>query len=450
MKKLFGTDGVRGIANTEPMTAETVLKIGRAAAYIFKKDNTRRHRIIIGKDTRVSGYMIESALVSGICSMGVDVVQVGPLPTPGIAFITRSLRADAGIVISASHNPYEDNGIKLFSSDGYKLPESIERKIEELIATGEIDSIRPTATDIGKAYRDKDAIGRYVEFIKNSFPKGLTLDGISVVLDCANGAGYKIAPKVLTELGADVKILNDAPNGTNINLDCGAIHTDVIRKAVIGHKVDVGISLDGDADRVIFADENGNEVDGDLILAICALDMKRNKALQDNAFVTTVMNNMGLDIAMEKAGIKLYKANVGDRYVIAEMEKRNLNLGGEQSGHIIFKDYTTTGDGMITALQVLRIMKTKKMTLSALCSCMQKLPQILMNIKVKSKKPFESVPDIKKEMETTTKELGNKGRLLLRYSGTQNIARIMLEGEDIESINTMAERLAVLIKTNLG
>lgn len=449
MKKLFGTDGVRGTANTEPMTSETALKLGRAAAYVFKKDN-RRHQIVIGKDTRLSGYMLENALVSGICSMGVDVILVGPLPTPGIAFITRSLRADAGVVISASHNTYEDNGIKFFSNQGVKLPVSLEKKMEELIFTGEIDHIRPTATDVGKAYRDDDANGRYVEFVKNSFPKGLTLDGMRVALDCANGAAYKVAPKILRELGAEVIVYNDHPDGTNINKNCGSLHPEVIRKAVIDHKVDVGISLDGDADRVILADDQAKEVDGDYILAICALDMIKQNRLKDNAIVGTVMSNMGLDLALQKAGGKIYKSDVGDRYVIEEMMKRDVFLGGEQSGHILFREYTTTGDGMITALQVLNIMKRTGKPLSHLAKCMEKMPQVLLNVRVKAKTPFEDIEDIKNEITRIHRKLDGKGRLLLRYSGTENIARIMIEGPDIDTINDLAENLAVIIKKKLG
>ncbi|HRZ87770.1 MAG TPA: phosphoglucosamine mutase, partial [bacterium] len=443
-------DGVRGTANTEPMTAEIALKLGRAAAFVFKTDDKRRHRIVIGKDTRLSGYMLESALVSGICSMGVDVILVGPLPTPGIAFITRSLRADAGVVISASHNTYEDNGIKFFSNEGFKLPASLERRMEEMIASGEIDHIRPTATDVGKAFRDDDAIGRYVEFIKNSFPKGMTLDGIRIALDCANGAAYKVAPKVLRELGAEVIVYNDHPDGTNINCGCGSLHPQVIRKAVIDHRVDVGISLDGDADRVILADNEAQEVDGDHILAICAIDMIRQKKLKDNAIVATIMSNMGLDLAIQKAGGAIYKADVGDRYVIEEMIKRDLYIGGEQSGHCIFREYTTTGDGMITALQVLQIMKRTGKPLSQLAKCMETMPQVLLNVRVKTKQPFDEIDDIKTEMTRIHRKLDGKGRLLLRYSGTENIARVMIEGPDIDTINGLAESMAVVIRNKLA
>ena len=449
MTKLFGTDGVRGMANTEPLTVETTLKIGRAAGYVFKK-NHRRHRIVIGKDTRLSGYMLESALTSGICSMGVDVILVGPLPTPGIAFITRSLRADAGVMLSASHNTYEDNGIKFFSHDGYKLPESMEKRIEDLIFSGELDNIRPTATKVGKAFRDDDAIGRYVEFIKNSFPKGMTLDGYRVVLDCSNGAAYKVAPKVLRELGADVIVYNDRPDGTNINKDCGSTHPQVIRKAVIDHKADIGISLDGDADRVILADNDAREVDGDQILAICALDLLKQDRLKDKTLVATVMSNMGLEIALTKAGGKVVRVPVGDRFVLEEMLKSDLNLGGEQSGHVIFRDYTTTGDGLITAVQVLCIMRKMGKTLAQLSKCMERYPQILVNVRVKQKVPLETIPEVQHKINHISQELGCEGRLLTRYSGTENIARVMIEGTDQDVIGGMANDLASLIERKLG
>ncbi len=449
MKHLFGTDGVRGTANTEPLTVETTLKIGRAAGHVFKK-NHRRHRIVIGKDTRLSGYMLESALTSGICSMGVDVILVGPLPTPGIAFITRSLRADAGVMLSASHNSYEDNGIKFFSHDGYKLPEAMEKRIEDLIFSGELDSIRPTATDVGKAYRDDDAVGRYVEFIKNSFPKGMTLDGYRIVLDCANGAAYKVAPKVLRELGAEVVVYNDRPDGTNINKTCGSTYPQVIRKAVIDHSADVGISLDGDADRVILADNEAREVDGDQILAICALDMLKEGRLKDNTVVATVMSNLGLEIALTKAGGKVLRAPVGDRYVLEQMLKSDLNFGGEQSGHVIFRDYTTTGDGLITAVQVLCIMRKTGKTLAQLSKCMERTPQVLVNVRVKQKVPFESIPEVQHEIKRISEKLGKAGRLLTRYSGTENIARVMIEGTDQDVIGGMASDLASLIEQKLG
>lgn len=448
-RKLFGTDGVRGLANTEPLTAETALKLGRAAAYIFKR-NERRHRIVIGKDTRLSGYMLENALVAGICSMGVDALLIGPLPTPGIAFITRSLRADAGVMLSASHNPYEDNGIKFFSNDGYKLPDKIEGEITQLITNGELDNIRPTATDIGKAYRIDDATGRYVEFVKNSFPKGMTLDGLKIVLDCAHGAGYKVGPCVLEELGAEVIIYNNKPSGTNINRDCGTLYPEVIRKGVIDHKADVGIALDGDGDRVIFADEEARVVDGDYIMAICGLDLLRQGVLKHNTLVATVMSNWGLEKCFREAGGTLIRSKVGDRYVIEEMVKRDSNLGGEQSGHIIFKDYTSTGDGLITALQLLRIMRASGKSLSKLCKIMEKAPQVLINVRVKVKRPFTEIPEIQRAIQDAEKKLGHTGRVLVRYSGTEPIARVMLEGQDQDLIDNLAMSLSETVKTILS
>ncbi len=449
MKRLFGTDGVRGIANTEPMTVETAIKLGRAAAHLFKHDE-RRHRIVIGKDTRLSGYMLENALVAGICSMGVDALLIGPLPTPAIAFITRSLRADAGVVLSASHNPYMDNGIKFFSKDGYKLLDKLERQMENYILTGELDSIRPTADDVGKAYRIDDAIGRYIEFIKNSFPKGMTLDGMKIVLDVANGAAYKVAPRIFRELGAEVIVYNDEPNGMNINDKCGSLYPEVIRKGVIDHRADVGISLDGDGDRCIMADDDAKVVDGDYIMALCAIDFNEKGKLNKNTIVATKMSNFGLFQAMEKAGIKVVLSKVGDRYVLDEMLKEKLNVGGEQSGHIIFSDYTTTGDGLITALQVLRIMKETGKKLSRLSRVMTKYPQILLNVDVKKKPPLEKIPEVKTTIERAEKKLGKNGRIFVRYSGTEFTARVMVEGQDDTEIKRIAKSVADTIKRKIG
>lgn len=449
VKRLFGTDGVRGVANTEPLTAEMALKLGRAVAHVFKRDE-RRHRIVIGKDTRLSGYMLENALVAGICSMGVDVLLIGPLPTPGIAFITLSLRADAGVMLSASHNTYEDNGIKFFSSDGYKLPDKLEREMERLIFNGELDHIRPTATDVGKAYRIDDATGRYVEFVKNSFPKGMTLDGMKIVLDCANGAAYKVGPWVLRELGAEVIVYNEQPDGTNINEVCGTLYPEVIRKGVIDHRADVGIALDGDGDRVIFADEEARVVDGDFIMAICGVDLLRGGQLKNNKLVATVMSNWGLEKLIQGQGGRLIRASVGDRYVIEKMIEDDAILGGEQSGHIIFRDYTTTGDGLITALQLLRIMRITGKPLSKLCKVMEKVPQVLINVKVKEKRSFEDIPEARAVITAAQERLGNRGRVLVRYSGTEPIARVMVEGSDQDEIDRLAMGISEVIKKHLG
>jgi phosphoglucosamine mutase len=449
MRKLFGTDGVRGVANQDPMTSEMAMRIGRAAAHIFR-DSSRRHRVVIGKDTRLSGYMIESALTSGLCSMGIDVLLVGPVPTPGIAFLTRSLRADAGVVISASHNPYEDNGIKFFGRDGFKLPDALEAKMEELIFSGAIDAIRPTASEIGKAVRIDDAIGRYNEFVKSSIPRGMDLTGLRVVVDSANGAAYKIGPRVLLELGADVISLYDQPNGMNINQGCGSLHPEVISRAVIANRAHIGIAYDGDADRVILCDENGKIVDGDAVMAICALHMIRQNRLKHNTLVATVMSNLGLELALREAGGTLVRAAVGDRYVMERMLDGGYNLGGEQSGHLIFLDHNTTGDGLITALQIVSIMKQDGKPLSALAACMRTYPQVLVNVKVKEKRDLASLPEIAQRIAGIEKTLEGTGRLLIRYSGTELKLRIMIEGDDETEITRYADELAVLVRKYIG
>jgi len=449
MRKIFGTDGVRGVANQDPMTSEMALRIGRAAAHVFR-DSPRRHRIVIGKDTRLSGYMIESALTSGLCSMGMDVLLIGPVPTAGIAFLTRSLRADAGVVISASHNPYEDNGIKFFGKDGFKLPDDVEKKIEELIFSGAIDGIRPTASEIGKAFRIDDAIGRYNEFVKSSIPRGMDLSGLRIVVDSANGAAYKIGPRILTELGSDVLSLSNQPDGLNINQGCGSLYPEVISHAVPANNAHVGIAFDGDADRVILCDEMGKIIDGDTVMAICALRMMKDGRLKRNTLVATVMSNLGLEIAMQKAGGTLIRAAVGDRYVMEKMIEGGYNLGGEQSGHVIFLDHNTTGDGLISALQVLAIMKQANQPLSSLASCMKTYPQVLINVKVKERRDLSSIPDIAKRIVEIEKRINGSGRLLLRYSGTEPKVRVMIEGENQSEITELAEDLAGIIKEKLG
>jgi len=449
MEKLFGTDGIRGVANVEPMTCETALKLGRAAGHVFQRGD-RRHRILIGKDTRLSGYMIESALVAGICSMGVDALLVGPMPTPAVALITRSLRADAGVVISASHNPYEDNGIKFFSRNGFKLPDEIETQIENLISSGEIDHIRPTAHKVGKAFRIDDAVGRYIEFVKTSIPRGMTFDDLRVVADCANGAAYKVAPSVLTELGAEVIALNVKPDGTNINRNCGSVHIEQMCAEIGKQKAHVGMAFDGDADRVLLADEDGTCVDGDQIMAMCALDMIKEGRLAQNTLVATVMSNLGLDQAIKGAGGKVLKTAVGDRYVVEEMRQGQYNVGGEQSGHIVFLDYNTTGDGLITALQVLALMQKTGKSLKELASCMTRFPQSLVNISVKRKEPFEGIPRIKERVDAVRQKLGDEGRILVRYSGTEPLARVMVEGRDENEIAKLANSIAEVIGEELG
>ncbi|PLX84798.1 MAG: phosphoglucosamine mutase [Desulfuromonas sp.] len=448
-KKLFGTDGVRGVANVYPMTTEVAMQLGRAAAYVFKHQD-RRSRIVIGKDTRLSGYMIENALAAGICSMGVDVLLVGPLPTPGIAFITSSMRADAGVVISASHNPYQDNGIKFFARDGFKLPDAIELRLEELVDSDHIDSLRPTAEAVGKAFRVDDAAGRYIVYLKNSFPRSLDLTGLKVVLDCAHGAAYKVAPAVLEELGAEVICYGVSPNGKNINDGCGSMHPEVIAAAVREHGADLGIALDGDADRCIFVDGAGSEVDGDHIMAICGTHLLRQGGLPGETVVATVMSNMGLDIAIRRHGGKVVKTAVGDRYVVEEMRRGGYLLGGEQSGHMIFLNHNTTGDGVVTALQVLAIMQETGKPLAELAQVMTSLPQVLVNVRVRERRSVEEIPEIAARIDAVTGQLGDSGRVLIRYSGTEPLLRIMLEGEDQQEITAMANDIAHVVERCLG
>jgi phosphoglucosamine mutase len=455
-KKIFGTDGVRGVANVEPVTAETALQLGRAAAHVFTQLNPRtipegaRPKIVLGKDTRLSGYMLENALVAGITSLGVDVLIIGPLPTPGVAYITRSLRADAGIVLSASHNPYEDNGIKFFRHDGYKLDDQIEQQIEQLVFTGEIDSIRPTAGKIGRAARIDDALGRYVEFAKRSFPRGVSLEEMRVAVDVANGAAYKSTPCILRELGAEVIVAHNEPNGININAQCGSTHPQEIQRIVKETGAHVGITHDGDADRVLLCDEKGEIVDGDEILAIAAVDLLQAKQLRDNTLVATVMSNFGLDETIAAYGGKVVRTKVGDRYVIEEMVQRNLNLGGEQSGHIIFRDFTTTGDGIITALQILRTMHVGGKPLSKLKTCLKKYPQAQRNLKVKAKPPIEELREVVKLRDEVERELAGKGRVLLRYSGTEPKIRLLIEGRELDKIDKQANRIADAIQSAIG
>ncbi|HYY13663.1 MAG TPA: phosphoglucosamine mutase [Chthoniobacterales bacterium] len=456
VKKIFGTDGVRGIANVEPVTAETALKLGRAAAHVFTQLNPRtssegaRPKIVLGKDTRLSGYMLENALVAGITSLGVDVLLIGPLPTPGVAYITRSLRADAGIVLSASHNPYEDNGIKFFRHDGYKLDDQVEEQIEQLVFTGEIDNVRPTAGKIGRAARIDDALGRYVEFAKVSFPKKMSLEGMRVAVDVANGAAYKSTPCVLRELGAEVALAHQEPNGMNINDGCGSTHPEEIQRIVKMSGADVGITHDGDADRVLLCDEDGEIVDGDEILAIAALDLLDNGQLRDKTLIATVMSNFGLDETLGEHGGKVVRTKVGDRYVIEEMLARNLNLGGEQSGHIIFRDFTTTGDGIISALQILRIMHATGQPLSKLKTCLKKYPQAQRNLEVKVKPPIEQLSEVVRLRDEIERELAGKGRILLRYSGTEPKIRLLIEGREFDEIDKHANRIVEAIQSAIG
>jgi phosphoglucosamine mutase len=419
------------------------MQLGRAAAHLFKR-RAGRHQIVIGKDTRISGYMLESALTAGICSMGVDVLLVGPMPTPAIAFLTRSLRADAGVMISASHNPYQDNGIKFFSNDGFKLPDEMEARIEGLIVSNEITHLRPTADAIGKAYRINDAEGRYIEFVKRSLPKELDFQGMKVVVDCANGAAYKVAPTVLRELGAKVEVIGDKPDGMNINAGCGAVHPELLQKAV--HEQ----GADGDADRAIFVCEQGRVVDGDHIMAMLALDLHRQGQLAKQTVVGTVMSNFGLEQAMTKSGIALERTAVGDRYLLERMLAEGFNFGGEQSGHFIFLDHNTTGDGLISALQVLSLMKRTEKPLSELAQAMTAVPQVLFNVKVLKKPKLDTVPELQRAIAQSEQRLNGSGRVLVRYSGTESLLRVMVEGECDDEIREVANHLVDVVKTHLG
>jgi phosphoglucosamine mutase len=449
-RKLFGTDGVRGVANVEPMTTETAMKIGKGTALLFKGRRGHRAKIVIGKDTRLSGYMLENAIASGMCSAGVDVLLVGPLPTPGIAFITGSMRADAGVVISASHNPYPDNGIKIFSSDGFKLPDPLEARIESFIHSGEIDRVRPTAAQVGKAFRVDDARGRYIVFLKASFPRELNLEGLKIVVDCANGAGYKVAPLVLEELGAQVVPVGVTPNGENINAGCGSTQPELMCRTVLEERADLGLALDGDGDRVVFCDEKGRVVDGDQALSMVALDLDGRGCLNQRTVVATIMSNMGMEVALRDRGIRMIRTPVGDRYVVEEMRRGGFNLGGEQSGHVIFLDHTTTGDGMITALQVLSLLRRSDRPLSELAETMAKFPQVLRNVRVAAKVPLEEIPGLGKEIREAEDRLGEKGRVLVRYSGTEPLLRVMVEGEDGGVIADIAGRLEEMVRERIG
>ncbi|MBM4295150.1 MAG: phosphoglucosamine mutase [Deltaproteobacteria bacterium] len=448
-RKLFGTDGVRGMANVFPMTAEVALQLGRALAYVIKY-GPGRHRIVVGKDTRLSGYLLEYAIVAGICSMGVDAVLLGPIPTPGIAFITSSLRADAGVVISASHNPYQDNGIKFFSGNGFKLPDKLESQIEKLMTNPEVEEVRPTATEIGQAFRLDDARGRYISFLKSTFPKEMELDGLKIVVDCAHGATYRVAPEVFEELGAEVIPLGVRPNGKNINYKCGATHPQTMATLVKRHKADLGVAFDGDGDRVIMVDSDGREVDGDHIMAICARDMLQREKLRRKTVVGTVMSNLGLEVALKGMGARLLRAPVGDRYVVEAMLKGGYNLGGEQSGHVVFLDQTTTGDGILTALRLLAVILRENRPLAELARIMETYPQELINVRVKERKDLKTLAPARQAVQAAEKRLGDKGRLLVRYSGTEPVLRIMTEGEDAGKIKEVAQDLAQTLRTLLS
>lgn len=438
--KLFGTDGIRGVANTYPMTVEVAVQVGRAIASLVK-GTSRRHRIVIGKDTRQSCYMLENGLAAGISSMGVDVLQVGPLPTPGIAFITTSMRADAGVVISASHNPYQDNGIKIFSHDGFKLPDEFENRIARSVFSEDTASLCSQVKELGRAKRIDDAKGRYIVFLKHTFPKELTLDGTHIVIDCANGAAYQVAPHVFEELGATVTRLGVHPDGKNINRECGALYPEKMAAVVREKNADIGLAFDGDADRLIVCDERGKIVDGDHIMAICAQALLRRNELKRNTLVTTVMSNIGLEVAMKRMGGELVRSAVGDRYVVEMMRNGGYSFGGEQSGHLVFLEHITTGDGILAALQLLAIMQSSEKPLSELAKVMESFPQVLKNVRLERKFSLDEIPGFYDAVKYEESKLGKNGRILVRPSGTEPVIRVMIEGEDYPSISKVADGL---------
>ncbi len=445
-RRFFGTDGIRGEANAYPMTPEVALSVGMAVAAHFGSQG----RVLVGKDTRLSGYLLESALASGLCAMGADVYFVGPIPTPGIAYLARSMRADAGVVISASHNPFYDNGIKLFAADGYKLPDEVEQHLETLMEAGALEHLRARGKDVGRAWRIDDAAGRYITHLKQAFPNNSDLDGMRVIVDCAHGAAYKIAPTVLEELGADVTALGVDPDGININENAGALHPEVMAARVRELGADIGIALDGDADRAVFSDEAGNIVDGDAIIAMCARDLHQRDVLRGGAVVATVMSNLGLERSLAEVGIGLERTPVGDRYVVEAMRQGGYNLGGEQSGHLVFIDHSTTGDGMVAALQVLTIMRRTGTPLSRLAAVMTRLPQVMRSVAVARREPIDQLPNLVRVIKSVQDELRDRGRVLVRYSGTEAKIRVMVECEDESRASAYVEQISSTAVNELG
>ena len=448
-RRLFGTDGVRGTANQYPMTCEVALALGRAVAYQARR-GSHRHRIVIGKDTRLSGYMIEMAFASGVCSMGVDALLVGPMPTPGVAFLTQNMRADAGVVISASHNPYLDNGIKIFARDGFKLPDDKELELEQLMEDERVGKVRPTASAVGKAFRIDDAMGRYIVSLKQVVPSHVDLSGMRVVVDCAHGAAYKVAPTVLGELGAQVFAQGISPDGRNINRRCGALHPETLASAVLKHRADVGLALDGDADRLIVVDDRGEVVDGDALLAMGAQDLLAAGALRGKTVVATVMSNLALDRQLEAWGAKLVRTQVGDRYVVSHMREHRLVFGGEQSGHLVYLDHSTTGDGMLAGLKLLCSMRQSGEPLSQRRKVYSPFPQILVNIDVGHKAPIASLPAVTDRIARAEAKLGSQGRVMVRFSGTEKKVRVLVEGPRAGEIKQMADSIAAALREALG
>ncbi len=449
MGKLFGTDGIRGEANRYPMDAAMAFSVGQAVTYLLRKAG-HRTRVVIGKDTRISGYMLESSLEAGITSMGGNPYLVGVLPTPGIAFITQSMRADAGIVISASHNPYQDNGIKIFSGNGFKLSDEQEEVIENLILNGNLPEKVPPAKEMGRAKRIDDVQGRYIVFLKNTFPRELLMEGMKIVIDAANGATYKVAPATFTELGADVEVIHNNPNGININDNCGSQYTQGLQKRVVESGAAVGLAFDGDGDRLIAVDEKGRKITGDQVLIICGKMLKDRGKLKNDLLVSTVMSNLGLTVACKRYGFKHHASRVGDRYVLEDMQRLGAVIGGEESGHTIFLDHHTSGDGILTALQLIAGMIKEEKPLSEMAAMMDIYPQRLINVEVKSKPDITTVPQVEEAIRQVEEELGDQGRVLVRYSGTQNLCRVMVEGPSDDLTEKYCRQVAEEIKTALG
>lgn len=449
-RRLFGTDGIRGKANVPPMTPELVVRLGRAIALVARRDAGRAPRIVIGKDTRLSGYMLETALEAGICAMGGRVLLTGPMPTPAVANLTQSMRADAGVVISASHNPYDDNGIKIFGPDGFKLADEREAEIERLLDDAALDQRPCTGERVGRAERIDDATGRYIVYAKNAFPKELTLNGLKVVVDAAHGAAYRVAPLVFSELGAEVTAIGVTPNGKNINKACGALHPAAMVREVLKRQAHIGIALDGDADRVIIADERGQIVDGDAVMALCATRMLKAGKLNGGTVVATVMSNMGLDRALAPLGGRVERTAVGDRYVVECMRKNGYAFGGEQSGHLVFLEHATTGDGVVGALQVLAVMVAEERPLSELAHVMEKVPQLLENVVLPMRRPIDEMPELTREIRRVEAELGGEGRVLVRWSGTEPKLRLMVEGPDMSRLEAVVRTMADAARSDMG
>jgi len=447
--KLFGTDGIRGEANCHPMTPEVALRVGLAVGYLFRNKG-RHRRIIIGKDTRLSGYMLEMALASGVLSMGAEAWLVGPLPTPAVAFLTRDLRAEAGVMISASHNPFYDNGIKIFGADGFKLSDELEGRIEALMEDPSLEELRARGEGIGRAYRIEDARGRYMVYLKRAFPEDLDLEGLKIVVDCAHGATYRVAPELFEELGATVVRMGCNPNGININRECGALYPETLKQRVLEEEAHLGLAFDGDGDRLVLVDEKGRSVDGDYLLACLAVHLKERESLWGDTVVGTVMSNMGLERFLASRGIRLIRAPVGDRYVVEEMRRGGYLLGGEQSGHIVFLDQATTGDGILTALRVLAVLRRKDRPASEILDLFERVPQVLKNVRVREKRPLSEIDGLPERLARAERELGDRGRVLVRASGTEPKYRVMVEGEDRDLIETLAEEIAEHIRRVLG